>query len=93
MEPLAGPAWSDAVGEAAWSGMPLRADAQFHSVALPPVRPDGDAPGSGMCPETGSLYPPDAEVLAGIVREWTTTPERCWFCVWDGYGWDAARRA
>jgi hypothetical protein len=140
MEPLAGPAWSDAVGEAswiggrlapfgahhvtsvvpggfggyarvlhpaddplrgerlvrwaevaAWSGMPLRADAQFHSVALPPVRPGGDAPGSGMCPETGSLFPPDAEVLAGIVREWTTTPERCWFCVWDGYGWEGAR--
>ena len=73
---------------AAWSGMPLRADAQFHSVALPPVRPGGDPPGSGMPPETGSLYPPDAEALAGIAREWTTTPERCWFCVWDGYGWE-----
>jgi hypothetical protein len=21
------------------------------------------------------------------LREWTATPEDCWFCVWDGYGW------
>jgi hypothetical protein len=82
--------WADV---AAWSGMPLQADAQFHSVALPPVRPDGDPPGWGMPPETGSLYPPDAEILAGIAREWTTTPERCWFCVWDGYGWDGTQLA
>jgi hypothetical protein len=72
---------------AAWSGTPLRAGAQFHTVALPPVRPAGDAPWSGQGPRQGSLYPPDAEALAGIVRDWTQTPERCWFCVWDGYGW------
>ena len=27
-------------------------------------------------------------ILAEILRDWTTTPQRCWFCVWDGYGWD-----
>ncbi len=27
-------------------------------------------------------------ILAGILRDWTTTTQRCWFCVWDGYGWD-----
>ena len=73
-----------------WGGTPLRADAQFHTVALPRVRPEREAPWSGQGPQAGSLYPPDAEALAGIVREWTTTPERCWFCVWDGYGWDGA---
>jgi len=26
-------------------------------------------------------------VLAGILRDWTATPEQCWFCVWEGYGW------
>ena len=71
---------------AAWSGTPLRADAQFHTVALPPVRPERDAPWSGQGPRQGELYPPDAEALAGIARDWTTTPERCWFCVWEGYG-------
>jgi hypothetical protein len=87
---------------AAWSGMPLRRDAQFHSIALPPARPDADAPWSGQGPEEGSLYLPDAEALAGLARQWTATPERCWFCVWDGYdfagtpltrpGQDATRR-
>jgi hypothetical protein len=30
---------------------------------------------------------PDAEALAAIARQWTGTPEDCWFCVWDGFGW------
>ena len=72
---------------AAWSDMPLRPDVQFHSIALPPARPGREAPWSGQGPREGSLYLPDAETLAGILREWTQTPERCWFCVWDGYDW------
>jgi hypothetical protein len=77
---------------AAWSGQPLDQDAQFHSVALPPVRPSQPAPWRSQGPRQGSLYPPDALVLAGLGRNWTTTPDRCWFCVWDGYGWETAVR-
>ncbi len=73
---------------AAWSGMPLDRDAQFHTIALPPSRPAADAPWSSQGPREGSLYPPDAMVLAEIAGEWTSTPGQCWFCVWDGYGWD-----
>ena len=76
---------------AAWSGMPLRRDAQFHSIALPPAAPAEPPPYHGQGPRDGSLYVPDAEVLAGILRGWTVTPEDCWFCVWDGYGWESAR--
>jgi len=79
--------WSDV---AAWSGMPLRPDAQFHSIALPPTAPSAPPPYHGQGPLDGSLYGPDAEVLAGILREWTATPQDCWFCVWDGYGWESA---
>ena len=80
--------WADV---AAWSGMPLRADAQFHSIALPPgAAPDGPPPYDSQGPQLGSLYPPDAEVLAAIARDWTATAEDCWFGVWDGYGWDTA---
>jgi hypothetical protein len=75
---------------AAWSGMPLRQDAQFHSIALPPAAPGEPPPYHGQGPRDGSLYVPDAEVLAGILRDWTATPEDCWFCVWDGYGWESA---
>jgi hypothetical protein len=78
--------WADM---AAWSGLPLRPDAQFHSVALPPADPGGSPPGDGASPWEGSLYTGDAAALASIAREWTSTPQDCWFCVWDGYGWDA----
>jgi hypothetical protein len=74
---------------AAWSGQPLRPDSQFHSIALPPVRPGRPAPWSSQGPRAGSLYPPDAAVLASLVRDWTAVPDQCWFCVWDGYGWAA----
>ena len=75
---------------AEWSGMPLRNDAQFHSIALPPERPAAEPPDIGQGPREGSLYAPDALVVAEVAREWTTTPDRCWFSVWDGYGWDNA---
>jgi hypothetical protein len=72
---------------AAWSGLPLRNDAQFHSIALPPHEPGGAPPFGGQGPRQGSLYVPDAEALAAIARHWTRTPQDCWFCVWDGFGW------
>jgi len=73
---------------AAWSGTTIGRDSQFHSVALPPTRPETEAPWSGQGPRQGSLYPPDAEVLAETLRAFTTTPENCWFGIWDGFGWD-----
>jgi hypothetical protein len=79
--------WADV---AAWSGMPLRQDAQFHSIALPPTAPGEPPPYDSQGPQVGSLYRPDAEVLAAIVRDWTATPQDCWFCVWDGFGWGTA---
>lgn len=71
---------------AAWSGVPLGAGSQFHSVALPQQRPAQPAPWSGS-PGQGSLYPPDAVVLMSILRGWTATPDQCWFCLWHGYGY------
>ncbi len=76
---------------AAWSGQPLRPDSQFHSIALPAVRPSQPGPWASQGPRQGSLYPPDALALASLARDWTGTPDRCWFCVWDGYGWAAVR--
>jgi hypothetical protein len=32
----------------------------------------------------------NARVLAAIGREWTAAPQDCWFCVWEGFGWDTA---
>ena len=72
---------------AAWSGLPLRDDAQFHSIALPPADPGGPPPFDGQGPRAGTLWTEDAKVLAAIARGWTATPRNCWFCVWDGFGW------
>lgn len=81
--------WREA---AAWSGLPLRSESQFHSIALSMVDPESPAPWSGQGPEQGTLYPPDAEILAGLLRQWTSTPEQCWFGLWDGYGWENIRQ-
>lgn len=75
--------WSDV---AAWTGTTLRRDAQFHSVALPPARPAGEPPWDGP-PEEGNMDPDDAEALTEILRSKTSTPESCWFCLWEGFGW------
>ncbi len=45
---------------AAWSGVPLPPGSQLHSIALPRVRPEGEAPWTSQGPRQGGLYPPDA---------------------------------
>ena len=82
--------WSEI---ARWSGMPLHPDSQFHSIALPSRRPAGPPPWNGQGPERGSLDLADAETLIGWLGPHTGTPDRCLFCMWDGWGWDTAMYA
>ena len=79
--------WRDV---AKWSGLPLRSNGQFHSVALPPEAPQGEAPWSGS-PRLGRLTEADAERLVALLQQWTSTPGECWFALWDGYGWQTQR--
>lgn len=37
-------------------------------------------------PRAGTLGPELAHALVGILLRRTTTPDRCWFAVWDGWG-------
>jgi hypothetical protein len=37
-------------------------------------------------PDPGSLNPDECAAVAEVLVEHTTTPEACWFCVWEGYG-------
>jgi hypothetical protein len=76
--------WHEVAG---WSGLPLQPYARFHSVALPPEPVDDPPPWAGWGPRGGSLSPPDATVLIDQLRKDTGTPERCWFCLWEGAGW------
>lgn len=75
---------------AAWSGTPLEPDTQFHDIALPEREPAAPAPWDGQGPAEGTLTADDAAALAEILRTHTADPEHCWFCVWDGWGWDNA---
>jgi hypothetical protein len=43
-------------------------------------------------PAEGTLPADLATALAAIAADFTTTPERCWFGLWDGYGWLYAGR-
>jgi hypothetical protein len=70
----------------AWSGLELRDDACFHSVALPPKGGPAPAPPC-QPPRRGSLGAAEAGALIAVLRAATSTPERCWFCLWEGYAW------
>lgn len=74
--------WS-AIAEA--NGRTAHAEMQFGNIAgawRDSPRPDlWSRP-----PNTGSLPPEIASALADVLRAHTTTPERCWFAVWEGWG-------
>jgi len=75
--------WSDV---AAWSGAALIPGGQFADIALPEHELVGVEPWSGGGPHEGTLYGPDADVLGEVLAVHTSTPHRCWFCMWEGWG-------
>ncbi len=57
---------------------------QFHAINRPPV--------SGLefaitPPEPGNLPSDLLRVASAILANHTATPDHCWFCLWNGYGW------
>jgi hypothetical protein len=75
--------WSEV---AKWSGTDLTGQSQWIAVALPENKPAGPRPWRSQGPLSGTLYPDDARALVSIAREYTTTPQQCWCCIWEGYG-------
>jgi hypothetical protein len=76
--------WSEV---AAWSGRTLHAEMQFHSIAMPLAdRLTGPHPWSGE-PRLGVLSRDQAITLIGLLTKHTSTRDRCWFCLWEGYGY------
>jgi hypothetical protein len=41
----------------------------------------GEAP-----PEEGSLPSKELQVLAALLEPFTSAPDLCWFCIWEGFG-------
>ncbi len=77
--------WSEV---AACTGLELHSATSFPEIALLP--PDGTtSPIRDLIgPAEGTLSAIDAAALIDILKRGTTSPEDCWFCLWDGYGWD-----
>lgn len=49
-----------------------------------------DVPGASWeygDPELGNLLPRALVPLTTLLAEHTGTPDRCWFCIWEGHGW------
>ncbi len=40
----------------------------------------------GRAPQYGSIPEDECRALVGILRNFTSTPNRCYFCLWEGYG-------
>jgi hypothetical protein len=77
--------WSDI---AAHHDRPLGAQTRFNELVDWDPAPDRQSPPwPWEQPDRGSLTPGECEALAGTLARHTTTPDRCWFCMWEGYGW------
>ena len=74
------------VDVASWSGIELVPGIDFPDIALPEHEPSGVEPWPGQVPQVGTLHPADAHALAAVVARHTSTPDRCWFCTWEGWG-------
>ena len=66
------------------TGRVVHPEMQFDRIAA--LRNWNDDPGWDSPPGEGLLPREDCERLASLLRPHTSTPEVCWFCVWEGYG-------
>ena len=76
--------WRDV---ADWGGHSLTAQSQWLELAIPEHLPERQRPWRSQGPQQGSLYSGDAQALVEIARRFTSTPEKCWCCIWEGFGW------
>lgn len=76
--------WKDVAN---WGDQLLTARSQWLAVAMPELTPERPRPWKSQGPSQGSLYREDARALGEIARRFTDSPQRCWCCLWDGFGW------
>ncbi|MGA7420328.1 MAG: hypothetical protein WB765_02520 [Acidimicrobiales bacterium] len=76
--------WSEI---ASWSGYALAGDSAFHAVALRLEETDEPPPWNLAGPRIGTMEGDELAVLVDVLRGHTDTPDKCWFCIWAGYGW------
>jgi hypothetical protein len=86
LDPSDGVRWATLGAE---RGVGLSADVAFCEVVE--LGPDGYT-ANDLEPAEGCLPPDTCRAIGEILRSHTTTPDTCWFCLWDGNGafWSTA---
>jgi hypothetical protein len=75
--------WSDV---AARNGRIVHSEMQFHMIAVPRGETPSLRQQRGHRPRTGTLLAEQRQILIDHLRPATTTPDRCWFGMWEGFG-------
>ena len=50
------------------------------------LQPEATPEWDRAVPSDGCLPRPQIQALTRVLETFTTTPDRCWFCIWDGWG-------
>ncbi|HEV2033254.1 MAG TPA: hypothetical protein VGU71_03495 [Candidatus Dormibacteraeota bacterium] len=72
---------------AAWNGKIAHPEMQFHAIAAP-AHDRAPGPESRIYqPRDGVLSERQAGALVDLLSKHTATPDACWLCLWEGYGY------
>jgi len=75
--------WSDV---AARNGRIVHSEMQFHMIAAPRGQTPSVDYDRANQPRMGTLHLEQRRILVDHLRSATTTPDRCWFAMWEGFG-------
>src|SRR5437763_7456183 len=75
--------WSDV---AARTGRIVHPEMQFHMIAAPRGQTRSVDYNRRKQPRMGTLHLGHRRILVDHLRKATTTPDRCWFAMWEGFG-------
>jgi hypothetical protein len=75
--------WDEVARE---NGRTAHTEMQFHMISRPVGVPEAPKYERGYGPKWGSLPLRERAELIDVLRTETTTPQQCWFCIWDGFG-------
>jgi hypothetical protein len=71
---------------AEWSGRIVHPEMQFHAIAVPVPGRETRIEAWSQEPRLGTLAEGQTAALVQLLARHTSSSDRCWFCVWDGYG-------
>jgi hypothetical protein len=85
---------TDRPGKVRWSsiaeerGLAMGPEVRFTSLVGWDISHHGQSvPEPYVAPAWGTLEDDECARLAEVLATFTSSPERCWFCLWEGYGW------